>query len=1273
MIAEDDAINAPAADEYSEVGSDGSDDYGDDFGDGADPMATPGANEYEEDFGGSSKHEETYGDDFVADKDDDVSIVDDDAASEEDEFEKGAAAAEAAAVAQRQMAEAADEAANAPDDASYGDDFASLNLSEGSEKPPARPISASPAAKPHKRRTGSIDVGPIEPPKPVKRKPRRPTTDKPPSRRALDAARSPGRAAEPASRFVARSSAETYQQVREKKFEGQQRDKRRIAALMRKVAALEGRLDEFEPKRVRTKRRRKVRRPASAVAPRAASPTSKVRPKSASAKRTAWDERFNAPARGPVRPPAVGSALRHVRQAVAGGRRREAPPPPVFKVVMRSDRPASSRPRTVDAATGRRVDARDYVALQQRRTQHRTAHVAQWATTNGGLGMAGTPTGLTRTATKWTKRAQTLSGARLMTTGSKPPRAKYLGTFSPTERAVPPTRLLIKYDSRHKFGDFKDEVKRRTYRDEPGYPTGGIRWSVKDYETKLAKCRADEDTTRYVRLIEGGLFREARPHEPPKPKFSDLPTPAPRPWAEYDALGAWDCLVSVEAAPNSGEQMTTKHDPAKYRVEADKAARAALDALSDWGVRCGSLVKLVPGAKTKEDKRNGLPGLGALEVQVAVRFFEDVPPKVGVLFSKLQLRTFPSASRIRSAVADFVKRAGVPSAADADAEGGRWAEDATAAPWTWASDHRPSPDHELVVPTFDEFVDHQRNAGNETFANAFTFEEAPAAKKPARSPTPEPTPSSAKAKTPPRTPSPEPEPDEEDAASYGDDFAGDDGAAPDAEAAADDDGAAPDTEAAAADDDGTAPNAEAAAADGDGAALDAEAAADKAEAERERAEQDERERVEREDRERAARERAEAEAAERAEQERIEQEIADARAANIAKAAAAERAALAEAPEPAPEPAREEFQPAAREVQISARSSDGGARPPSGRPGSARERPSSGRPGSARRPESASNKGGSRPGSARPETNREELDAATSDAAVEGFRAAMGAVDNLEELLAKFAEDELGGRVSATGLRRLAKKMGHPDPEPAVLAAILTAVDIDGDGAVPPQDAVVFARGLVPGGGQLGSLWRNVRGLVKATRYDITQIEEQLFLKYDTNRDGSISLRKFQATLEKVAQKARGGHSLEGVDWSLVQAIWGVPQRVDYVTFCSWLNPTKLHRLKQKASKLAARAVKASGEDESSFWQGLCLKHAPPAEDSAGVASSLTQPQLRAALQGLGFDDLDDAAARAIRVAFARTEPAFDADAFSRLLADGRGGKAKPRSKKAKENRPPRH
>ena len=207
-----------------------------------------------------------------------------------------------------------------------------------------------------------------------------------------------------------------------------------------------------------------------------------------------------------------------------------------------------------------------------------------------------------------------------------------------------------------------------------------------------------------------------------------------------------------------------------------------------------------------------------------------------------------------------------------------------------------------------------------------------------------------------------------------------------------------------------------------------------------------------------------------------------------------------------------------------------------------------------------------------------QRDAPTSDAAVEGFRAALGSVEQLEELLAKVAEDELGGRVSATGLRKLAKKIGHPDPAPQVLAAILTAVDIDGDGAVPPQDAVVFARGLVPGGERLGSLWRDVRGVVQATRYDVTQLDEQLFRKYDTNGDGSISLRKFRATLEKVAQKT--GSTLD-VPWELVQAIWGVPERVDYVTFCSWLNPTKLHRLKQKASKLAARSCRERSRSRS--------------------------------------------------------------------------------------------
>ena len=63
-------------------------------------------------------------------------------------------------------------------------------------------------------------------------------------------------------------------------------------------------------------------------------------------------------------------------------------------------------------------------------------------------------------------------------------------------------------------------------------------------------------------------------------------------------------------------------------------------------------------------------------------------------------------------------------------------------------------------------------------------------------------------------------------------------------------------------------------------------------------------------------------------------------------------------------------------------------------------------------------------------------------------------------------------------------------------------------------------------------------------------------------------------------------------------------------------------------------------------------------------APSVPAAALEAELQTL----LDDASGGAV----AATE-AFDADAFGRLLADGRGGKAKKSKGHAKENKPPRH
>ena len=78
------------------------------------------------------------------------------------------------------------------------------------------------------------------------------------------------------------------------------------------------------------------------------------------------------------------------------------------------------------------------------------------------------------------------------------------------------------------------------------------------------------------------------------------------------------------------------------------------------------------------------------------------------------------------------------------------------------------------MPPFDEFVDKQREAGNETFANAFTFEEERRARRRSE-PEPEPEPS------PSRSLNPEPEPSRKRrrrrTASYGDDFAGESGEA----------------------------------------------------------------------------------------------------------------------------------------------------------------------------------------------------------------------------------------------------------------------------------------------------------------------------------------------------------------------------------------------------------------------------------------------------------------------------------------------------------------
>ena len=83
--------------------------------------------------------------------------------------------------------------------------------------------------------------------------------------------------------------------------------------------------------------------------------------------------------------------------------------------------------------------------------------------------------------------------------------------------------------------------------------------------------------------------------------------------------------------------MSTRHDP-KVQSRGGQGRYAAVEALSEWGVRC-SLVKIVE-REDGERKAGVKVGMGALEVQIAVRFFDDVPAKVGVIFRSCSCERF---------------------------------------------------------------------------------------------------------------------------------------------------------------------------------------------------------------------------------------------------------------------------------------------------------------------------------------------------------------------------------------------------------------------------------------------------------------------------------------------------------------------------------------------------------------------------------------------------------------------------------------------------------
>ncbi|KAH8061262.1 hypothetical protein JL721_8924 [Aureococcus anophagefferens] len=927
----------------------------------------------------------------------------------------------------------------------------------------------------------------------------------------------------------------------------------------------------------------------------------------------AWDDRFEEKEPQTVRPVAVGAALRHVRAVAAAGDQPARPggAAPVFRVVVHKQKKPPA-PSTYDASTGHRVNAKDYEASLQFKVTSTSKHASTMSELGLEVGKNGSLK-VNKAKAKWTDA----SAARLVAAGAKP--------YERPPPASPPKKVPA------------------------GYPTTALQQSARHYVDRCARWQKIESGGKYGRLLAAGDFKGAAAIEPRRP-FDPSKSPAnePRTWKAYK-LRRWDALVTVEAILNRGRQLSTRHDPSRYAAEAEKAARAALDALG--ACVAASVVSLVESPANSGDK-NRVARWRSRSPSSRTR----TRGRGRRSSSKIARRTWPSESYVKKRVDEF-GAVGAFSAADAR----KTLEDAPSAPGprtascpgTGTATTGPRPTRPKL-PDVPQFVEAKRNGG----AAALFNNAAPAAPKPkqqpeeaARDPTEAPPaedaddedendaydepdfdePAAAEPAAVAQTaaaPEPEPEPaaaaqtderTEEPSRNNASQYQGVvyTGPAPAAEEAEEDHEAAdaapapivvPDHEkepfaealSTLTEEDALAlPNvrrghakllavvAKRVANDLAEAALagDAPAEADEAGAPAKAADDGD------DDADRPARKTVrplkgkkhnkrfvepekvkppepEPEPEEEAEIEYVASPWA------LKKPDKPKKKKPEEAPKE-PEPVREEFDPS-----TAARG--------------AKTRPESGRRERRKSRENAPPKPSPRD---EPDPRPTAEEVARIDGAVEAIRAALGGMEDLEAALAGLADAE-DGKVSAAGLRRLVKKRGLEDPTPAVLEALLTAVDIDGDGAVPPQDAAVFARGQVPGGEGLGTLWRSVRAVVSATKYDVTRLEEQLFAKYDADAEGHISLKKFRSTLEKVAKKTRD-LDLDGADWGLVQAIWGVPDRIDYVTFCSWLNPTKTSKLKAKASRLAVKACKESGETDGDFWTQLCMRHAPPAEAQA--------------------------------------------------------------------------
>lgn len=236
-------------------------------------------------------------------------------------------------------------------------------------------------------------------------------------------------------------------------------------------------------------------------------------------------------------------------------------------------------------------------------------------------------------------------------------------------------------------------TQKKPIRQQPiGYPTTNIAHAAREYVDRCQTWKSLEQQTRYARQIYLGNFKGAAELEPRPPPVNEsrvaslLSSVVPQHRREHRKLREWDVLVTVEARPNVGKQMSTRHDPTRYTMAAESAAAAAIAALSRFRVRAASLVEV-----SRDSDKVTASRVGALEVQLAICTANGDIARLVVIHSKLKTRRWPTDGTIKRATHRAMQQVGAWETVDDSNEASATRHDDVCVDWTWVFDQRPPP------------------------------------------------------------------------------------------------------------------------------------------------------------------------------------------------------------------------------------------------------------------------------------------------------------------------------------------------------------------------------------------------------------------------------------------------------------------------------------------------------------------------------------------------------------------------------------------------------